>query len=247
MPRKNKIHPSLLPEHADADAMGGHPDHGDPYPEDEDLDEELEQEFDETDELERPEDRVARLERDVVELREQNKLLQRAIPPTAPARDPEPTEDEPDWDALLFQDPKGTLELYGNRVAEKVKRELRGEYNTNESTKRFWADFDSKNKDLKGDRKLVEFVMQEHFNELANIPVDKAIEKLADLTRQQIMQYSNRGGGKRKSRAVAEGADTPRTRAEPTPEPVATASLSALLTKRRQARRAKPNGRSLTN
>ena len=253
MPRKRKeIHPSLLKnqptDEDEAAVMGGHPQHGDEHPpEDEDFDDDEDEFEEDEDELERPETRAERLEREVRELKAENARIANRIPPAQVQATPEPEEEEVDWDNLIFTDPKKALDLTAERVRREVTRELRGEYQREQSTTRFWTEFYKKNDDLKADKDIVEMMLSKHMADLADVPVDKAMEKLADLTRERVMKYSNNRGGQRKrTRAVTTGASNGARPAAAKSDVKATASsLTSIIKNRRELRRSggKPNGR----
>jgi hypothetical protein len=217
--------------------FAGFPEHGDPAPDDNpDLEAQGEDENDEDDEPNTPEpkqtpDEVAALKADLEDLR-------RRIPPASPAPAPAPKteDDEPDWDKLLYDDPKAAMRLHGERVAAKVKQELTATYQREKGQETFWKNFYDKNKDLKNDHDLVEVTLKGNLNDLANIPVEKAMEKLADLTRDRILRYAGgkpKGGSKK---AVAEGAAAP-SAPKATPEPNAPSSLSDIIKARARKRR----------
>lgn len=216
------------------DELHGFPQHGDPAPSDgEELDNEGGNDTEEDDPPsggETAEQKVARLEAEMADLR-------RRIPPSEPKQQqPPPQDDEPDWDKLLYDNPKEAMRLHGQRVADKVKQELTATYQREQGQKVFWDRFYEKNKDLKDDRDLVETTLKSNLNDLANIPVDDAMKKLADLTRDRILRYA---GGKPKAggkKAVAEGAAAP-SPPRATPEPEAPSSLSDIIKARARKRR----------
>lgn len=211
--RKAQPHPDLI---------GGSPEHGEPFP----LDDEAaayghptepqgDDEDDGGDEYannpppQGRKDRFAEMEAELARLRSENDLIKKAIPPREPAR-AEPAEPEaPDWDELLFSDPKEALRLHGEMVADKVTRQLRNEYTTNQGTEKFWNEFYKEHDDLVEDKELVQFILSTKFDEIGGMPVEQAKKTLADLTRTQIMGYARRSGQGRRGRAVVEGATPP--------------------------------------
>lgn len=247
--RRNKIHPSLL--------------RGGPGANDEDLLDQIEHEIDgdeDAEELirgreaadedddededidESPRGRQKRDPRDerIEALERQIQALGRAIPPVAPAK-PEPETDpfdEVDWDAELFQNPKDALKKYGKMQADKIRKELRAEYQQDQSSKSFWTDFYRTNKDLKDDHDLVESTMGKHMSDLANLPVSEAIDKLGDLTRARISRYSQRGKTKTR-KVISEGAEAPtrETRRQPAEERLTVKTMSDLIKARKNRRR----------
>jgi len=246
MAQKKQIHPSLLKQqNVEAAAFGGGPQHGDEYDDEEllgrvaDDDEDDEDE----DEPEPKEDAITRqfaeMSRQIGQLQEQNEHLRRSIPPVM-AREaaPEPEDEEPDWDEMLFKDPKAALKLHGERVAKSVERNLTKKYETDQSNTRFWSTFYEAHPDLKDDHDLVLATLNKHFSEVGGMRTDLAQEKLADLTRARILKYSGKGGAvpsKKSSRARIEGAAEPRKKpVQPKPENVT--SLSSVIKRRRELR-----------
>lgn len=230
MPRsKAKYHPSTI--------MGGEPGDGDEWNEPTDTDVEDEED---NEPPRKADTRMDAMEAELTRLREENSLIKRAIPPAEPLQD-EPMDDldnlsTEDFDALLFSNPREALRLNN----EKLKRELRSEYTSNQGTTKFWDQFYEANADLKGDDDLVQSTLQKNMNELGNLPVSEAMARLAALTRDRIMGYMKKRKEPRSSRAVAEGANAPAGRGyvpddDDGPKP---ATMSDMLKARRQRRRA---------
>jgi hypothetical protein len=157
-------------------------------------------------ELEELRTRVERAESEVATLR-------RATPPAAPKAPAGPDPDE-EWmnskqfEEDLFKSPAETLKRRDAIMAKRIKKDLQTEYQRDQGTVRFWDNFYGKYPELKADRDLVEVTLNSHLADLANIPVDSAYEKLAELTRDRILRYA--GGKSRKPKARAEGADPPK-------------------------------------
>lgn len=183
-------------------------------------------------------DPLADIKKGMDDLRRENAELRRLIPPAQPkVAVPGEPEPEPDWDKMLFADPKGALKLHGERVAKQVSQDLRAEYQRDRGTAEFWNRFYGTHPDLKQDSDLVEIVLNSNLPSLANIPVEDAYSKLAELTRDRILRYAG-GAAKKRPKAQAEGAGGIRTPA-PAPEPESTniTSLSDVLRGNRARRR----------
>lgn len=178
------------------------------------------------------------------ELRAQNEYLSRSIPPAArPQQNEPPKEEEPDWEELLFKNPKEALRLHGEMIRKQVTTELTQSYQQEQSNNRFWTDFYAKHDDLREDHDLVMSTLNKHFAELGNMPSSKAQDKLADLTRERIMKYSGESTGKKKrGRAFTEGASEPRP-ARRTEAEAPSGSLSSLIKDRRMKRYQRRRGR----
>lgn len=234
MPRRRKADPAEDPN------MGGFPKDGDPAPDDTPPNPEPEPEEDEPEEdlPDPPVDEVAELKKQVASMQERHDKeiaeLRRAQPPAEPKPQGN-TPPETDWDNLLFTKPKDAVAQIKKEAKEEVQREMRAEYQKDQGTRKFWADFYTANPDLKEDGDLVELVLAGQMSQLANIPVNQAIKKLGDLTRERILRYA---GGKPRGgrRAMAEGSNPPRARAPATEEAEVT-SLMDIIRARKDRRR----------
>lgn len=212
---------------------GGFPEHGDPAPDDptdagggdpgDEDDEEPPQAVDPA--LKAVQDQLARVQQELDSTRRQ-------IPPPQPK--PQVLEEEPDWDKLLYDDPKKAMQLHGEMIARKVTQDLTTRYERDKGTDKFWSNFYAKHDDLKKDDDLVKVLLQANLPTLANIPVDEAMDKLADLTRDRILRYS---GGRAPSgkKARAEGAEPPSAK-RPEPDTNKPTSLSDIIKARRSKR-----------
>lgn len=231
MPRKNQPHPSLRRNNGEAPPLQ----HGDPYEPELDEDDEDELEHEEEQKRDPAEERFARFERELELLRRENDDLRRRVPPANARADAE-ADEEPDWDELLFKNPKEALKLHGERVRKQVTQELRSEYQRDQGTTEFWRDFYAANSDLKNDDDIVQMVLSANLGKLGGMPVPDAMTELADLTRKRIMAYSNRKGRREGDRTTVEGASAPsRRRAQPESDKVVT--LSDIIRNRRAGRR----------
>jgi hypothetical protein len=202
MPRRVKFHPSTMP------ISGGEPMDGDMAPDD--VNYTHEDDDDEPGNGSGATDEIAQMRAEVERLKEENKLIRRAIPPAEPARAPaaEPADemDDEEFDALLFSNPREALRINN----ERVKRELRNEYTNNQGTTKFWENFYRDNSDLKDDDDLVQSTLQKNMAELGNMPVDKAMGRLAELTRERILGFMKKRKEPRgQNRAIAEGSNPP--------------------------------------
>lgn len=222
---------------------------GDP-PEEEEFEEETEEDEDDDAEFEEEalirsnprtaEERIFELEDKLDTVTRSYDDLRRAIPPAEPrgeeAADP---MDGINWDEAIFANPKEALQRYGEIVEERVANRLRGEYQRERGQERFWDDFYKRHNDLIRDQDgdIVQMLLNKNLNKFSNMPVDKAMDELADLTRQRIMQYT--GKQRRVKKAVSEGAAPPSTTKRPdmTPkEPPKVRSMSDYIRERRLKR-----------
>lgn len=197
------------------------------------FEDELDEEEAEDEQPSKPDPLVA-IQAQLDALKQENERLRRAIPPVTAAAPAAPPP-EVDWDKLLFENPKEALRIHGEQVGKDVEKRLTERYQRDQGTQRFWTDFYAKHADLKSDGDLVQATLEANFEALASLPVDKAIDRVAQLTRDRISRYSKKAT--RKTPQV-EGAGSPMPR--PTsPTTLADAipkSLSDSIRRRRAAR-----------
>lgn len=180
--------------------------------------EQVDTEDEELEELEEQErsDPSAAMQRQIDQMRADHAKeiadIKRTIPPVTPK---EPTEKpKTSYKDLIFTDPDKAVEQIQKDAVEMATTQLRGQYERDQGQKKFWDKFYDKHKDLKEDQDLVELTLNSNLSSLANIPVDDAMKKLADLTRERIIRYS--GGTRPKGKkAVAEGSSPPSERRAP--------------------------------
>jgi hypothetical protein len=191
----------------------------------------LADEDEEQDDRKRPSVSVETLQRDMLamERRHSEELanLRRQAPPP---RDVPPPED---LGALLFSEPRKAIQKIREEVGQEIEQKLTRKYQQDQNNLRFWKTFDDQFPDLKNDRDLVELTMNANLSELANIPVEDAMERIAELTRDRIQRYTkSRPQGRR---PYAEGSSPPmppRQQQEEEKPP----SLSELVRRRRASK-----------
>ena len=151
------------------------------------------------------ETRLARLEGENAALRS---AILRPQEIKAPVREQEP---EPDWEKLMYDDPKAFVNTLSGRIAKQVSTELGTKYQKDQGEKEFWGDFYAENDDLRDDRDLVQATLSRNINVLGDLPVSQARKKLADLTRERIMRYTGKRPKKdgEGEKARVEGARSP--------------------------------------
>lgn len=233
MPRRNQPHPSLRKDKQPLE-------HGDPYVEEniEDLDdeEELEEDPDFSAErraaAERDDPRFSQFQRENDVLRREIEDLRRRIPnPQAEV----PVEEEPDWDQLIFSNPKEAVKLIREQTAKDVETKLRREYQADQGQTKFWSDFYAKHDDLADEDDIVQAILSANMATLGSMPVKQAMDELADLTRKRIMRYSNGKGRRPNDKTRVEGARSPSGKA-PRAEPSKVVTLSDIIRNRRANR-----------
>lgn len=156
-----------------------------------------------------------------------------------------PPPPQRDLGTMLFENPNQAL----TQLREEIKTEVRQEYAQDQGQRQFWGAFYRKHEDLDGEDTLVKAVMQQHWGELSVLPVSSAQDKIADLTRSEILRISKKlkGGSEEElpqGRAIVEGVGTPspkRTPAEPA-EPKRLSDIIRENRKRRLSPQASPKG-----
>ena len=147
---------------------------------------------------------VESIQGEMAALRRENEQLRRAIPTAQPAQNKKDLE-EPDWDKLLFDNPREALKLHGERVAADVESRLTARYQRDQGTKNFWNDFYGKYPDLREDHDLVQQTLETNFADLGTLSIPQALQKLSVLTRDRILRYSGKGRNPNR-RVLVEGA-----------------------------------------
>lgn len=138
--------------------------------------------------------------------------------------------------------PKEVLKGLLGKVGQNVEKRLTTQYNAQKVMDQWWTNFFDSNKDLSKHKNIVQMVFQANSGELASLTMDKASERLADLTRDTILQVS---GGEKSARpekqpgnkAVVEGSGgrlPARSQEEEQPQ---IRSLTGVLKARQAARR----------
>lgn len=162
--------------------------------------------------------------------------LRRQIPPSVPKQEGQAPPEDDKLDELLFTDPKAAIKKIREQVGGEIEAKLTKKYGQAENTRKFWESFEGKYGDLKDDRDLVELTMNANIDKLANIPVEQAMEKLAELTRNRIRRYTGTRPKAKKAFAEGSGQPLPTSRQEETPEVV---SIGDLIKRRRASRHGK--------
>lgn len=157
--------------------------------------------------------------------------LRRTMPPPRavepPAPDPEPIEQ------LLFTEPKRAVEKLRQQVRAEIEASLTQKYNQDQNTQKFWTQFEQKHPDLSPVRSVVEGILNQNLDQLANVPIEDAMDKLAELTRDTLSKYNQpRPRGRRPFAEGASSPTPPRQAAEDENPP----SLSDIVRRRRAAR-----------
>jgi hypothetical protein len=155
--------------------------------------------------------------------------------------------DDIDYDKELYTDPRKVFSKFRDEIADEIRTELRQEYTADTVIKGFWNDFYAGNKDMKGKELLVTAVFNRDYKDIGDIPIPKAIEKLAENVREEALRISGQrprkdGENAVKNRTLVEAGNGPASRGGPggrdqNAEAPAFNSLSALIRARQEARR----------
>ena len=165
--------------------------------------------------------------------------------PQSAAKKPADDEDANDVTVKFFADPKKFLDDFKTEILSTARQTMTAEYSQDQAQKQFWTDFYGTHKDLDKakDHVLVEAVLRSN-TKLLDMKVEDASKELADLTRKNILDLTNRHkqGNKENRTATLEGGSTgasrQTSRKEAADETPARASLSQLIKARKNARRA---------
>jgi hypothetical protein len=109
-----------------------------------------------------------------------------------PAQPAQPRDPEAEWNqrinTLWFENPAEAAKL----LEERAYRRIAGEYRQDQAMRTFWDEFDRKHGDLREDRWVVEATMSRNWEALADLPHAQAQDKLADLTRNEILRLARK-------------------------------------------------------
>lgn len=187
-----------------------------------------------------PDDPIKSLQDELRAMRDELKALKKPATPTTPATPPrQPSESEDDYKDFeneFFSNPTEAIRKRDERLARRIASQLTTQYRQEQQQQKFWEGFYKKHKDLdrEKDAFLIESVLQRHITELQDLPTNDAAERLAELTREQIIRYSG-GNVPKGSNAKAEGGNPPRPAAPPKEKENVT-SLTDLIRQRKQKR-----------
>lgn len=164
---------------------------------------------------------------------------------------PQVVEQPKGYDTLLFENPNEAI----NRLKKEIREEVVGEYVQDQTQQKFWNGFYSKHKDLSRDDDdfLVRGVLQQNWQTLSPLAPEEASEKLADLTRRQILRYSQKSKVEDENQPITaprtqvESASRPMPRPAPAREDEGPATLTDVINQRRAARRRGAIGRAANN
>jgi hypothetical protein len=123
--------------------------------------------------------------------------------PLAPAGG-EPTPDF--YDGLsnkFFANPAEAFRDFAGHISQEVSTGLTAQYTQAQTTTRFWDQFYSANADLKDAKQFVELTLSQNWDSLGNLTIEDSIPKLAELSRNKVLDISRQVGGKPKGSSKA--------------------------------------------
>lgn len=120
---------------------------------------------------------------------EYTEQLQAAYTPAvAPEPEPEQQSEGVNFEDLIYTDPNKAFQVHGEMIVNAVTEAVRNEQNKKDSRQDWWDEFFKANDDIPEDDKfIVSAIMEESWSKVENLPGDKAIEVIGDLTRKRIM------------------------------------------------------------
>lgn len=142
-----------------------------------------------------------------------------------------------DYSNVLHEDPNQALEHLAGEIEDRTMERARSEYAAHEGQQTFWREFYERHPTLRAHRETVAQMLSEHWNELADMPAEQAVGRLAELAQERI-DYLERTKDQRAEAAVMVGG--PGLEGKPAAEQPVNApnfSLGSIIKKRRQARR----------
>lgn len=170
----------------------------------------------------------------------------RQQPSSQTAPDPDDEFGDIDFDTLILTDPKKAFKLVKERTKKEVAEQMRGEYTAEQSRQQFWNDFYENNKDLAKHKKLVDMVLNANFNEIGVLKAPDAAKKIAEYTRQEIVAIrggtepqNNRRNDRTRSEVGSNSVQRPAGGGAADADDDGVVSLSSVLKKRAETRRAK--------
>lgn len=130
-----------------------------------------------------------------------------------------------------------SLEQFG----EKIKAELRAEYQAEHGQKEFWRIFYEENPGLRAHREVVGTVLAENMGNMADMSISDAAEFLADAARKRIRWLDETREQREEAAAYVGG---PGLEDKPAPDQVfdRPESLGSMINKRREQRRSAQRG-----
>lgn len=157
----------------------------------------------------------------------------------APAAKPAAKDDAYDFSTGLFTEPDVALA----KLEEKIKAEIRAEYQQEKSQADFWTTFYADNKELKGMEMLVDAVLNKNYHRLKDMPALESMKELAKLTKETALKLgikrekADEGDDNGGDRTAIEGGSNPATKNSSQNKVNTVTSLSDIVKARQAAKR----------
>jgi hypothetical protein len=164
-------------------------------------------------------------------LSEQAEALRRQTIQTAPPPLPQLPKEDDNLDVLLFESPKEAI----NKLEQRIIKKVVAAYQADQGEREFWNAFYRENEDLAKHDRLARAILNERFNEWANLPATQARKNLAAAVREEILSIVKAHSGESApKRTFVEGGSTSTAPAQRAAQSQPR-SLSEMIAKRRQA------------
>lgn len=122
-----------------------------------------------------------KIERDAYDLGKQD-----AQPVSAEAQVDADAEFRKQMADLLFENPAEAIKQIEDRAVSKATSTIKEETASQRTKEKTWSGFYDSNKDLTEHKDLVDFILEKNWDTLGSMQGDKALQKLADLTRERM-------------------------------------------------------------
>lgn len=117
-------------------------------------------------------------------------------------------DDAYDYSTGLFTETQVALDKLRAEIKAEVKAEMTGAYTAAETQKEFWSSFYEENKDLKGEKMLVNAILSHHYSKLSNLPVADAAKELSTLVKKELLRLSGGKSDSDSTNTAIEGGST---------------------------------------
>lgn len=150
-----------------------------------------------------------------------------------------PAAEGPDYETLLFTNPKEAIRL----IKAEMRDELNGQLSATNAQQSFWTEFYVQNPDLKDADWLVKSILTREMPRMMKMQVPEAIKDLSDTVKGEILKLSKVKAPKDPKGEVEGANESGRTRSKVTDAGKdSPTSITDVLKARKAARRAGANG-----
>lgn len=160
-------------------------------------------------------------------------------------QDPAPgPADDPDLP--FFESPSRAIKQFGQTLRQELTQELRQQYQIEREREAWWGHFYRDNPQFVGKEAVVNAVLVQSFDAIKDLPGPQARQKLAESINELVGSFQQPGTRQPASSrpAVTERASGPRAPVASPAEPEGPTTLTEILMKRREQRRAARLGKT---